>query len=163
MVDAIRAAVRALDSNQSITDVRMMDSILERANGRQHLAARVLGLFAITALLLAIIGLYGVMAYSVAQRTQEIGIRRALGAGHLGVLWMIVGQGLRVTLIGIACGVASAYASTRLLESLLFEVSTTDATTFVVVSSAFVLVALLASLVPALRAVRIDPMGALRT
>jgi predicted permease len=161
-VDAVRAHVRALDSNQSITDVRLMDEILERATGQQHLAARVLGLFALTALLLAVIGLYGVMAYSVAQRTQEIGIRRALGAGHCDVLWMIVGQGLRVTLIGIAGGVAAAYASTRLLESLLFEVSTTDALTFVVVPTAFVLVALLASLIPAVRAVRIDPIGALR-
>ena len=162
-VDAIRAQVRAIDANQSVTDVKMMDEILERATGQQHLAARVLGLFAATALLLAVIGLYGVMAYSVAQRTQEIGIRRALGAGHREVLWMVVGQGLRVTLVGIACGVAAAYGCTRLLESLLFEVSTTDAVTFVVVPAVFVLVALLASLIPASRAVRIDPVGALRT
>jgi predicted permease len=161
-VDAIRAQVRTLDANQSITDVRMMDEILERAAGQQHLAARVLGVFAGTALLLAVIGLYGVMAYSVAQRTQEIGIRRALGAGHREVLWMVVGQGFRVTAIGIVCGVAGAYASTRLLESLLFDVSTTDATTFAVVPAMFVLVALLASLVPAIRAVRVDPVGALR-
>jgi putative ABC transport system permease protein len=161
-VDAIRAQVRAIDPNQSITDVKMMDEILERATGQQHLAARVLGLFAATALLLAVIGLYGVMAYSVAQRTQEIGLRRALGAGHREVLWMIVGQGLRVTLIGIVCGVAGAYACTRLLESLLFDVSTTDAWTFVVVPAVFVVVALLASLIPAGRAIRIDPVGALR-
>ncbi len=111
---------------RSVTDVKMMGEILEQAAGQQHLAARVLGLFAATALLLAVIGLYGVMAYSVAQRTQEIGIRRALGAGHREVLWMVVGQGLRVTIVGIVCGVAAAYGSTRLLESLLFEVSTTD-------------------------------------
>ena len=109
-VDAIRAQVRAIDANQSVTDVKMMDEILERAAGQRHLAARVLGLFAATALLLAVIGLYGVMAYSVAQRTQEIGIRRALGAGHREVLWMVVGQGLRVTIVGIVCGVAAAYA-----------------------------------------------------
>ena len=161
-VDAIRAQVRAIDANQSVTDVKMMNEILERAAGQQHLAARVLGLFAATALLLAVIGLYGVMAYSVAQRTQEIGVRRALGAGHREVLWMVVGQGLRVTLVGIACGVAAAYACTRLLESLLFEVSTTDAWTFAVVPAVFVLVALLASLIPAARAVQIDPMRALR-
>jgi predicted permease len=161
-VDAIRAQVRAIDPNQSVTDIRMMDQILERATGPQHLAARLLGLFAATALLLAIIGLYGVMSYTVAQRTQEIGIRRAFGAGHREVLWMVVGQGLRVTLIGIVCGVAGAYAGTRLLESLLFEVSTTDAMTFVVVPAVFILVALFASLVPALRAARIDPMRALR-
>jgi predicted permease len=162
IVDAVRAEIRAIDPNQSMTDVRMMDSILERATGQQHLAARVLGLFAATALLLAVIGLYGVMAYSVAHRTQEIGIRRALGAGHGEVLWMIVGQGLRVTLIGLVCGLVGAYASTRLLQSLLFEVSTTDGTTFVVVPAVFVVVAVLASLIPAARAARIDPVGALR-
>jgi len=161
-VDAVRAQVRAIDANQSVTDVKMMDQILERATGQQHLAARVLGLFAGTAVLLAVIGLYGVMAYSVAQRTQEIGVRRALGAGHVDVLWMVVGQGLRVTLIGIVCGVAGAYASTRLLQSLLFEVSTTDAMTFVAVPVVFVAVTLLASPIPAARAARIDPVGALR-
>ena len=162
IVDAVRAALRTIDPNQSITDVQMLDSLLERANGQQHLAARVLGLFAGTALLLAVIGLYGVMAYSVAQRTQEIGVRRALGAGHADVLWMVVGQGLRVTLIGIVCGLAGAVVSTRLLQSLLFEVSTTDTMTFVVVPVAFVVVTVLASLIPALRATRIDPVGALR-
>ena len=161
-VDAIRAQVRAIDPNQSVTDVRMMDQLLERATGQQHLAARVLGLFAATALLLAAIGLYGVMAYSVAQRTQEIGIRRALGAGHRDVLWTVVGQGLRVTIIGIAFGVAAAYASTRLLESFLFEVSATDAVTFVGVPVVFIIVGLLASLIPATRAARVDPMRALR-
>jgi len=161
-VDAVRAQVRAIDPNQSITDVKMMDQILESATGQQHLAARVLGLFAGAGVLLAVIGLYGVMAYSVAQRTQEIGIRRALGAGHGEVLWMIVGQGLRVTLIGLVCGLVGAYASTRLLQSLLFEVSTTDGTTFVVVPAVFVVVAVLASLIPAARAARIDPVGALR-
>jgi ABC-type antimicrobial peptide transport system permease subunit len=162
MVDAVRAQVRAIDPNQSITDVRMMDQILESATGQQHLAARVLGLFAGVGVLLAVIGLYGVMAYSVAQRTREIGIRRALGAGQGEVLWMIVGQGLRVTLIGLVCGLVGAYASTRLLQSLLFEVSTTDGTTFVVVPAVFVVVAVLASLIPAARAARIDPVRALR-
>jgi putative ABC transport system permease protein len=161
-VDAVRAQVRAIDPNQSITDVKMMDQILESATGQQHLAARVLGLFAGAGVLLAMIGLYGVMAYSVAQRTQEIGIRRALGARHGEVLWMVVGQGLRVTLIGLVCGLAGAYASTRLLQSLLFEVSTTDTTTFIVVPVLFVVVTVLASLIPAVRAARIDPVGALR-
>ena len=161
-VDAVRAQVRAIDPNQSITDVKMMDQILESATGQQHLAARVLGLFAGAGVLLAVIGLYGAMAYSVAQRTQEIGIRRALGARHGEVLWMIVGQGLRVTLIGLVCGLAGAYASTRLLRSLLFEVSTTDTTTFVVVPIVFVVVTVLASLIPAVRAARIDPSRALR-
>jgi ABC-type antimicrobial peptide transport system permease subunit len=102
------------------------------------------------------------MAYSVAQRTQEIGIRRALGARHGEILWMVVGQGLRVTFIGLVCGLAGAYASTRLLQSLLFEVSTTDTTTFIVVPVVFVVVTVLASVIPAVRAARIDPVGALR-
>jgi predicted permease len=161
-VAAVRAQVRAIDPNQSITDVKMMDEILEKATGRQHLAARVLGLFAGAGVLLAVIGLYGVMAYSVAQRTQEIGIRRALGARHGEILWMVVSQGLRVTFIGLVCGLAGAYASTRLLQSLLFEVSTTDTTTFIVVPIVFVAVTVLASVIPAVRAARIDPVGALR-
>ena len=145
-VDAIRAAVRAIDPNQSVTDIRMMDEILETATGQQHLAARVLGLFAATGVLLAVIGLYGVMAYSSTRRAPDTGdrpVRRALGAGHGDVVWMVVGQGLRVTCIGLVCGVAGAYASTRLLQSLLFEVSTTDATTFVVAPVLFVVVTVL--------------------
>jgi predicted permease len=161
-VDAIRAHVRAIDPNQSVTEIMTMDDLFERFLGQKHLAARVLGLFAATALLLALVGLYGVMAFSVAQRTPEIGVRRALGAGHRDVLWMVLAQGLRVTLIGIACGIAGAYAGTRLLESLLFEVNTTDAFTFMVVPAVFVLVALLASLIPAGRAVLIDPVKVLR-
>ena len=147
---------------KTLDAIRMMDSILERATGQQQLAARVLGLFAATALLLAVIGLYGVMAYSVAQRTQEIGIRRALGAGHGEVLWMIVERGLRVTLIGFVCGLVGAYASTRLLQSLLFEVRTPDGTTVVGVPAVFGVVAVLARLIPAARAARIDPVGALQ-
>jgi predicted permease len=160
--DAVRAQVRAIDANQSVTDIMTMDALVERTLGQKHLAARVLGLFAATAVLLAVIGLYGLMAYSVAQRTAEIGVRCALGAGRSDVILMVVGQGLRVTLAGIACGVAGAYATTRLLESLLFEVSTTDTFTFVVVPVVFVLAALLASAIPVWRAVRIDPVGALR-
>jgi ABC-type antimicrobial peptide transport system permease subunit len=140
-----------------------MDDLLQQSVGDRHVAARVLGLFAVVAVLLAVIGLYGVMAFSVAQRGQEIGVRRALGAGHRDVLWMVMAQGLRVTLIGVACGVIGAYASTRLLESLVFGVATRDIRTFVVVPFVLVLIALLASLIPAWRAARIDPAGALRT
>ena len=161
-VDAVRAHVRALDPNQSVTDVNTMDDLLERSTGQKHLAARVLGLFAATALTLALIGLYGVLAYSVTQRTQEIGIRRALGAGGREVVWMVLGPSLRVTLIGITLGVAGAYAWTRLLKSLLFDVSTTDGVTFAGVPIAFVGAALLASLVPAWRASRLDPNVVLR-
>ena len=161
-VEAIRAEVRAIDPNQSVTDVNMMDDLLERSTGQQRLAARILGLFASIAVVLALIGLYGVLSYSVTQRTQEIGIRRALGAHHREVVWMVLGPSLRVTLIGITLGIAGAYAWTSLLKSLLFDVSTTDRVTFVGVPIAFVGVALVASLVPAWRASRLDPNVVLR-
>lgn len=115
-----------------------------------------LGAFAIVALTLALIGLYGVLAYSVTQRTQEIGIRCALGARHGEVIWMVLGPSLRVTLIGITFGLAGAYAWTNLLKSLLCNVSTTDGVTFVGVPLAFVFVAVLASLPAAWRASRLD-------
>ena len=162
-VDAIRAEVRAIDPNQSVTNINMMDDLLERSTGQQHLTARVLGAFAVVALTLALIGLYGILSYSVTQRTQEIGIRRALGARHGEVIWMVLGPSLRVTLIGIAFGLAGAYAWTSLLKSLLFNVSATDAVTFVGVSLAFVFVALLASLPAAWRASRLDPNVVLRS
>jgi predicted permease len=162
-VRAIRKAVLTIDPEQSIAEVRTMDEILERSVGRQYLAAQLLSAFAVMALVLALVGLYGALAFSVAQRTQEIGIRRALGAGQPAVLRLIMGQALRLTAIGIAGGLAAALAVTRALESFLFQVSTTDLTTFAAMSALFVVVALLAALVPAWRAVRISPLSALRT
>lgn len=162
VVEDVRREVRGMDPNQSIADVNMMDGLIGRSLGQRHVAARVLGLFAATAVVLAMIGLYGVMTYSVAQQAQEIGVRRALGAGHRDVLRGVLGHALRVALTGIAFGVAGAAASTRWLESLLFGVQPMDAATFAAVSAAFVLIALLASLVPAWRAMRIDPARTLR-
>jgi predicted permease len=162
-IEAIRAEVRALDPEQSVTDINTMDDLLERSTGQQHLTARVLGAFAAIALLLALIGLYGVLSYSVAQRTQEIGIRRVLGAGHREVVWIVLGLSLRVTLIGMTLGIAGAYAWTRLLKSLLFDVSTTDGVTFLGAPAAFVFVSLLASLAPIWRASRVDPNVILRS
>jgi predicted permease len=161
-VRAIRDAVLNIDPEQSIADVRTMDEILERTVGRQYVAAQLLGAFAVIALILALVGLYGALAFSVAQRTREIGIRRALGAGQPAVLGMIMRQALRLTTIGIASGLAAALAVTHALESFLFQVSTTDWTTFAGTSGLFVVVALLAALVPAWRAVRINPLSALR-
>jgi predicted permease len=161
-VGGIRAAVRAIDPNQSITDIATMDDLLERSTGQQHLAARILGAFAVVALVLALIGLYGLLSYNVTQRTQEISIRRALGAGNAEVIWMVCGPSLRVTLIGIAFGLAGAYAWTNLLKSLLFEVGTTDFVTFIAVSVTFTLVACLASVPPAWRALKLDPNLILR-
>jgi predicted permease len=162
-IEAVRAEVRALDPNQSVTDINTMDDLLERSAGQQHLTARVLGAFAAIALALALIGLYGVLSYSVTQRTQEIGIRRVLGAGHREVIWIVLGLSLRVTLVGLGLGLAGAYAWTNLLKSLLFDVSATDGVTFLGAPVAFVAVALLASLPPVWRASRVDPTVILRS
>jgi putative ABC transport system permease protein len=121
-----------------------------------------LGIFAVLALVLAAVGIYGVMSYSVAQRTREIGIRMALGAQRRDVLKMAVGQGLKLVLIGVAIGLVSAFVLTRVMTSLLFGVSATDPATFITISLVLVSVAALASYIPAMRAARIDPMVALR-
>jgi putative ABC transport system permease protein len=112
--------------------------------------------------LLALIGIYGVIAYSVAQRTREMGIRRALGAQHRDILRLVVGQGLVLALAGIALGVAGAFALTRVMKTLLFHVSATDPAIFTGVATLFLLVALASSYFPGRRATRIDPMAALR-
>jgi putative ABC transport system permease protein len=113
-------------------------------------------------MLLAMVGLYGVISYSVAQRTKEIGIRQALGARRSDILSLVVGQGLAFSAVGVVLGIGAAFALTRVLKDLLFKVSATDPMTFVGISTVFVLVALLASYIPARSASKIDPMVALR-
>ena len=114
------------------------------------------------ALLLALIGLYGVVAYSAAQRTHEMGIRRALGAQHRDILRIVMGQGLALVLMGVAIGIGCAFSLSPVMKALLFHVSATDPATFVGIATLFLLVALVASYIPARRATRIDPMAALR-
>jgi putative ABC transport system permease protein len=128
----------------------------------ERLFARLLIFFGLLALLLAAIGLYGVMAYSVAQRTQEIGIRMALGAEARDVLRLVVRQGMVLAIVGIALGIGGAIGLTRFIRSLLFGVSATDPLTFALITAIIVAVALLACYVPARRAARVDPMVALR-
>jgi putative ABC transport system permease protein len=159
---AVREQVRALDKDQAISAVRSMDDLMEEQVGQRRLLVILLGSFAGVALLLASIGLYGVIAYSVAQRTREMGIRRALGAQQSDILRLVVAQGFRLALAGVVVGIAGAYGLTRLMESLLFHVSATDPATFAGVALLFLLVALAASYFPARRATRIDPMAALR-
>jgi putative ABC transport system permease protein len=159
---AMREQVRALDPDQAISDVRTMDDLVEEEVGQRRLLVILLGSFAGVALLLAVIGIYGVIAYSVAQRTREMGIRRALGARQADILRLVVLQGLRLALAGVAVGIAGAFALTRLMTALLFHVSATDPGTFAVVALLFLCVALAASYIPARRATRIDPMAALR-
>jgi predicted permease len=159
---ALREQVMALDADQPIAAVQTMDGLVEAEIGERHLLVVLLGSFAGVALLLALIGIYGVIAYSVAQRTQEVGIRRALGAQQSDILRLVMGQGLVLALVGIAAGIAGAIAVTRVLKTLLFHVSATDPSTFVGVAVLFLLVALAATYIPARRAAKIDPMAALR-
>src|SRR5262252_1993784 len=160
---SVREAVREVDRDQPIANIRSMEQIMSSMAGESRFGALLLGVFAAVALLLSAIGIYGVIAYSVAQRTREIGIRMALGAQGRSVLGLVIGQGMKLALIGVGVGIAGALALTRVLSSLLFNVSATDPLTFVVVSTLLSLVALLACYVPARRATKVDPMIALRT
>ncbi len=158
----VREQVQALDRDQPISAVRTMDDLVESQVGQRHLIVTLLGSFAGVALLLALIGIYGLIAYSVAQRTREVGIRRALGAQHGDILRLVVGQGLGLALAGVAVGVGGAITLIRVMKDLLFDVSATDPATFAGIALLFVLVSLAASYIPARRATRIDPMAALR-
>jgi putative ABC transport system permease protein len=162
LANAVRAQVIAIDPDQSVSEIKTMESVFDETLGQRRLTMQLLGSFAGVALLLALIGIYGVIAYSVAQRTHEVGIRRALGAQQSDILRLVLGQGLGLTLAGVALGIAGAFALTRVIKTLLFEVSATDPTTFGAIAILFVLVALAASYIPARRASRIDPMAALR-
>jgi ABC-type antimicrobial peptide transport system permease subunit len=139
-----------------------MDEVLEATLGQRRMTMLLLGSFAAMAMLLALVGIYGVIAYSVAQRTREVGIRRALGAQRGDIVRLVLGQGLGLTLAGVVLGIGGALALTRVMERLLFHVSATDPTTFVAIALLLVVVALAASYIPARRAARIDPMAALR-
>ncbi len=159
---AVREQVRVLDRNQSISGVKTMEELVDEQVGQRRLLTILLGSFATVALLLVLIGIYGIIAYSVAQRTQEMGIRRALGAQQSDILQLVIGESLRLALAGVALGIAGAFALTRLMQSVLFHISATDPATFAAVALLFLLVALAASYLPARRATRIDPIAALR-
>jgi putative ABC transport system permease protein len=151
-----------VDKDQPVADIDTMDHIVSEAIARQRFSMLLLGIFAALALVLAAVGIYGVMSYSVAQRTHEIGIRMALGARRADVLQMTVKQGLRLVSAGMILGLAAAFLLTRVLASLLFGISATDPITFIGISLVLLAVAILASYVPALRATKVDPIVALR-
>jgi len=162
MAAAVRREVAALDKDQPVSDVRTLEDVVAEAVGPQRFAMMLLGSFAALAVVLASVGIYGVMAYSVSQRTHEIGIRMALGAQRGNVLSMVVGEALVLALIGAGLGLAGAWGLTRLLSSLLYNVRPTDPLTFALVPLLLVGVSAFASYIPARRATRVDPIVALR-
>ena len=158
----VRKAIWEIDKDQPVSDIRTMDEILAESIARQRFSMLLLGVFAGVALLLAAVGIYGVMSYSVAQQTHEIGIRMALGASTGAVLKMAVGYGLKLVVAGVVIGLIAAFALTRLMSTLLFGVTPTDPATFAVISLLLVVVAAVASYIPARRATKVDPLIALR-
>ena len=162
LVGAMRQKLLALDKDQPLAQVRTMQQVVAESTGQRRVMVMVSALFGALALLLAALGLYGVMAYTVTLRTREIGVRMALGAQRGDVLKLVISNGMVLALIGIAVGLAGALALTRLMVSLLFQVTATDATTFIAVPAILVVVALLACFIPARRATKVDPLVALR-
>ena len=162
VASAVRKEVSDLDKNLPLFGVQTMDDLLSAEVASQRFNAGALAGFAALAVLLAAVGIYGVMAYAVSQRTREMGVRIALGAGAGNVLRMILSQGLRLAVIGVALGLVASFALTRLMTGLLFGVKPTDPGTFGLVTGALLAVAVIACWIPAWRATRVDPVIALR-
>ena len=163
IASAVRRAVWSVDKDQPVSNVRTLDQVFAAAISQERFQALLLGLFAMLALLLACVGLYGVISYAVVQRTHEIGVRMALGAQPLDVLRLVIRQGLSLTLAGLGIGIVAGTFVTRVLTDMLFGVTPRDPLTFVGVPALLLLVALLACYIPARRATRIDPLIALRS
>ena len=162
ITSAVRSELAAVDRNIPLVRVRVFDEYLSRALARPRFNAMLLSIFAATALVLTAIGIYGVMAYSVSQRTSEIGIRIALGAGKDSIFRLIVGQAMTIVAISLVAGIAGAFAATRLLNSLLFGIGASDPVTFAAIVLLVSVVAFIAAWLPARRAMRVDPIIALR-
>jgi putative ABC transport system permease protein len=161
-LSAVRRKIHDLDAELPLSNVRSMEEWVSNSAAQPRLNAALLGVFSCVALLIAAIGVYGVLAYSVHQRTREIGLRMALGAQQSNVLRLIVGEGMMVGLAGIGVGLIGAYGLSRVLGTLLFGVKARDPLTFAIVTAALIAIALAACLVPAWRGSRIDPIVALR-
>jgi putative ABC transport system permease protein len=162
LATSVRNAIWAVDKDQTVANMDSMEHIVAGAVARQRFSMLLLAIFAGVALVLAAVGIYGVMSYSVAQQTREIGIRMALGAQRSDVLKMTIKEGLKLVGLGLAIGLAAAFVLTRVMATLLFGISATDPLTFLTISLVLLAVAMLASYIPSLRAMRVDPMVALR-
>jgi predicted permease len=160
---AVRAAIREMDSELPVDAMGTVDALVDQSLSQRRFAMVLMATFACLALLLAMIGIYGVMSYAVAQATQEIGIRLALGAGARDVLGLVLRYGGLMMGVGLVIGIGAALAAGRLLSAQLFEVRSSDPTTYAIVSAALVATGLAACLVPAWRAIRVDPLVALRS
>lgn len=162
MLEPVRKAIYSVDFEQPLRDVKTMDEVFSESISQTRFSMFMLNIFAAAALALSCIGLYGLIAYSIAQRTREIGIRFALGARQRDVLAMVLKQGLKLAVLGVVIGTIASFASSRLITHLLYGVSETDPIVFLASVSSLVIVALLACLIPAVRAARINPNKALR-
>jgi putative ABC transport system permease protein len=159
---AVERAIRAIEKDAPVFAIRSMDQLLGNSLAQRRLTLTLLSSFAALALLLAAVGVYGVISYSVRQRTHELGIRMALGAKRGDVLKLVLAQGLKLTLLGVGIGLMAAFALTRWMETLLFSVPPVDPLTFTVIAALLTLVSLVACWIPARRAAKVDPLLALR-
>jgi putative ABC transport system permease protein len=159
---ALRQAMKETDPQMPLASVRPLTQVISASYQAQQFMLLMMSLFAALALVLTAVGMYGMLSYQVSQRTNEIGIRIALGARPRDVLWLVVGQGLRLTFIGMLIGLAAAYGLTRLIANLLFGVSATDPVTFVAITSMLALVALMACWIPVWRATKVNPLIAIK-
>ena len=159
---SFRGEVRQLDPNVPVSGVRSMVQVVERSTSVRRLNVMLFSAFGLIGLLFVAVGVYGVMAYTVAQRTRELGVRMALGAGSREVMRLVIGQGMVLSLVGVGVGVAGALALSRVLANMLFGIGTHDLTTFIAIPILLTAVALVACYFPARRATRVDPVVALR-
>ena len=162
VLPAVRAAIHGVDADLPMSTVSSMDDLIEASTGPRRFSMFLLGGFSVLAMCLASVGLYGVMSYLVTQRAKELGVRLALGARSQDVLRMVLRQGMTLAALGLGIGLVAALVITRLIRGMLFDVSTTDPVTFLLISLLLMVVTLVATFIPAHRATQVDPITALR-